>query len=226
MSPESTGTGRPEVREMVVVHGMFRHVLGRLPAQVRAVPGGDHEKAGVVVDHVDLAVDALHHHHTAEDRHLWPVLMDRAQPDHEVIERMESQHEGLAGLLERVQVQAAQFRYSAAAGDGEHLAATLEGLTAALEEHLADEEEHILPLAEQHLSAAEWDHLGQEATKSLSTEQRVLMMGMLKDSASSADAELLLHHAPILVTKVGWPLVMHRQYEAYQRRLAEATQGA
>jgi hemerythrin-like domain-containing protein len=224
MAQESTD--RPVVREMVVVHGMFRQVLGQLPAQVRAVPDGDREKAGVVVDHVDLGVDALHDHHTAEDRHLWPLLMQRAQPDREVIERMESQHEGLAGLLERVQVQAAQFRYTGTAADGEHLAATIEGLTAALEEHLADEEEHILPLAEQHLSAAEWDHLGEEATKSLSNEQRVLMMGMLKDSASPQDADLLLHHAPVLVTKVGWPLVMHRQYEAYQRRLAEATPGA
>jgi len=152
--------------------------------------------------------------------------MDRARPDHEVIERMESQHEGLAGLLERVQVQAAQFRYSGAAGDGEHLAATLEVLVEALEEHLSDEEAHILPLAEQHMSAAEWDHLGQEATKSLSTEQRVLMMGLLKESATAEDADLLLHHAPILVTKVGWPLVMHRQYEAYQQRLADATPGA
>jgi hypothetical protein len=25
------------------------------------------------------------------------------------------------------------------------------------------------------------------------------------------------------VTKVGWPLVMHRQYESYMRRLTDAT---
>jgi hemerythrin-like domain-containing protein len=222
----SDATGRPVVREMVVVHGMFRQTLGRLPAQVRAVPDGDKAKAAVVVDHIDLGVDALHHHHTAEDRLLWPVLMERAQPEHEVVERMESQHEGLAALLERVQVQAAQFRYTGAATDGAHLAATLEGLSAALDEHLSDEEAHILPLVEQHMTAAEWDHLGQEATRSLSTEQRVVMMGLLKQSASREDADLLLHHAPILVTKVGWPLVMHRQYEAYMRRLEEAAPGA
>jgi hemerythrin-like domain-containing protein len=219
-------TDRPVVREMVVVHGMFRQTLGRLPAQVRAVPDGDKAKAGVVVDHIELGVDALHHHHTAEDRLLWPMLMERAQPERDVVERMESQHEGLAALLERVQVQAAQFRYTGTAGDGEHLAATLEALTLALDEHLSDEEAHILPLVEQHMTVAEWDHLGQEATKSLTNEQRVLMMGLLKDSASPQDADLLLHHAPILVTKVGWPLVMHRQYEAYLRRLEDAAPGA
>jgi iron-sulfur cluster repair protein YtfE (RIC family) len=218
--------GRPVVREMVVVHGMFRHALGRLPAQVRAVPDGDRASAGVVVDHIDLGVDALHHHHTAEDRFLWPVLMERARPQRDVVERMEAQHEGLAGLLERVQVQAAQFRYTGAASDGEHLATTLDALSLALEEHLADEEAHILPLVEQHLTTAEWDNLGQQATKSLSTEQRVVMMGMLKQSTSPEEADLLLHHAPILVTKVGWPLVMHRQYEAYMHRLAQAAPGA
>ncbi len=211
---------------MVVVHGMFRHALGRLPAQVRAVPDGDRASAGVVVDHIDLGVDALHHHHTAEDRFLWPLLMERSQPQRDVVERMEARHEGLAGLLERVQVQAAQFRYTGAASDGEHLATTLDALSGALEEHLADEEAHILPLVEQHLTTAEWDNLGQQATKSLSTEQRVVMMGMLKQSTSPEEADLLLHHAPILVTKVGWPLVMHRQYEAYMHRLAQAAPGA
>lgn len=218
-------TGRPQVREMVVVHGMFRHALGRLPAQVRAVPDGDRDKAGVVVDHIELGVDALHHHHTAEDRLLWPVLMERAGPDRDVVERMEAQHEGLAGLLERVQVQAAQFRYTASSADGEHLAGTLQTLADKLDEHLSDEEAHILPLAEQHMNGPEWDRLGQEATKGLSLEQRVVMMGMLKESATPEDADLLLHHAPVLVTKVGWPVVMHRQYESYMRRLTEATSG-
>lgn len=217
---------RPVVREMVVVHRMFRAALEALPRQVRAVPDGDKAKAGVVVDHIELGVSALHHHHTAEDRNLWPVLMDRATPDRDVVERMEAQHEGLATLLERVQVQAAEFRYTASTADGEQLAGTLGALYAALDEHLRDEEAHILPLVEQHMSTAEWDHLGQEASKGLTTEQKVLMMGMLLETSTPQDADLLLHHAPILITKVGWPLVMHRQYEAYKHRLAEATSGA
>jgi hemerythrin-like domain-containing protein len=216
---------RPVVREMVVVHGMFRAALEHLPAQVRSVPDGAKAKAAVVVDHIELGVSALHHHHTAEDRNLWPVLMDRAEPDREVVQRMESQHEGLATLLERTQVQAAQFRYTASSPDGEHLAATIEALYTALDEHLRDEEAHILPLVEQHMTVAEWDHLGQEASKGLSNEQRVLMMGMLLETSTPEDADLLLHHAPVLITKVGWPLVMHRQYEAYKHRLAEATSG-
>jgi hemerythrin-like domain-containing protein len=217
---------RPVVREMVVVHRMFRAALEALPQQVRAVPDGDRARAGVVVDHIELGISALHHHHTAEDRNLWPVLMNRATPDRDVVERMEAQHEGLATLLERVQVQAAEFRYTASSADGEQLAGTLAALYAALDEHLRDEEAHILPLVEQHMSAAEWDHLGQEASKGLTTEQKVLMMGMLLETSTPEDADLLLHHAPILITKVGWPLVMRRQYEAYKHRLAEATSGA
>lgn len=210
---------------MVVVHGMFRYSLSQLPSLVRGVPDGHHEKAGVVVDHIDLGVSALHHHHTAEDRHLWPVLMDRAAPDRDVIQRMEDQHEGLAGMLERVQVQAAQFRYSASAADGETLAGTLQELHLLLDEHLADEEAHVLPLVQEHMSVEEWDHLGQEATKSLSMEQRVVMMGMLKETTPPEEAALLLQHAPIVVTKLGWPLAMRRQYEHYMRRLQEASSG-
>jgi hemerythrin-like domain-containing protein len=216
----------PDVHEMLVVHGMFRRALGEMPARVRGVPDGDRVKADVVVDHIELGVSALHHHHTAEDHHLWPVLLARATPQRELVERMESQHEGLAARLERVQTHAADFRYDPSTANGERLATTLEGLEEVLEEHLQDEEAHILPLAAEHMSAAEWNTLGQEALRSLTTTQKELMMGMLLEYSSPEDAQRLLHHAPILVTKVGWPLVMHRQYEAYKRRLDEASSGA
>lgn len=216
----------PDVHEMLVVHSMFRRALGELPARVRGVPDGDKAKADVVVDHIELGVSALHHHHTAEDHHLWPVLLSRATPERELIERMESQHEGLAGRLERVQTHAADFRYDPSSANGERLANTLEGLGEVLEEHLQDEEAHILPLAEQVMTADEWNELGREASRSLSTTQKELMMGMLLEYSSPEDAQRLLHHAPILVTKVGWPLVMRRQYEAYKQRLDSASTSA
>jgi hypothetical protein len=129
-------------------------------------------------------------------------------------------------MLERMQVQTAEFRYSASVIDGDTLAGTLERLHLLLEEHLADEEAHVLPLVEEHMTVKEWDHLGQEATKSLSMEQRVVMMGMLEEATPPEQAELLLHPAPILITKVGWPLASRRQYEHYMRRLAEASSDA
>ena len=108
-----TTAARPDTSEMVVVHNVFRRLFGDLPGLLRAAPPGDRARAAVLADLYTEVATALHHHHTAEDELLHPVLVDRVGVDRPLVLRGEEQHERVHELLERAGVQVERFRASA-----------------------------------------------------------------------------------------------------------------
>ncbi len=109
-SPTPSGAqvaDRPETWEMVVVHRVFRREFGALPGLVRAVPAGNVRRAAVVLAHLRELAEVLHHHHTAEDELVWPLLLERVGLDRPLVLRMEEQHERVGALLDRARCQAA-----------------------------------------------------------------------------------------------------------------------
>jgi len=149
---------------MVVVHRLLRRGFGALPALVRAVPGRDVARAGVVLTHLRELGENLDHHHKAEDDLLWPLLLDRVDLDRPLVLRMEEQHERVGVLLDRARAQAGTFGREATVEAIEALAVTLSSLAAALEEHLDDEERDVLPLVERHVTVREWDAVRERVT--------------------------------------------------------------
>jgi hypothetical protein len=148
---------------MVVVHDSIRRQFGAAPALVRGVAVGDAARTAVVADHVHLLGELLHHHHTGEDRLLWPVLQPRVPADVvTTVERMEAQHEGIAQTQATVTAALSAWRAGAGEADREALATALDELHERITEHLGAEEQHILPLAAEHMTAAEWQRLGEE----------------------------------------------------------------
>lgn len=83
---------------MAVVHRVFRREFGALPAYIRAVRAGDTDRAAVPAEHLHDLLTGLHHHHEAEDRMLWPLLLERASLEKDLIHTMEAQHERVAFL--------------------------------------------------------------------------------------------------------------------------------
>src|SRR3954470_16059593 len=150
---------RPDTREMIVIHNVFRRVFGDLPGLIRGVPDGDAVRAAVLADAFVEVATGLHHHHSNEDELLWPMLLERVQLERSFVLRAEEQHERVHELLERGHVRAASFRTDPSAEKREAFAATVADLDAVLREHMADEERDILPLVEQHLTVAEWEQL-------------------------------------------------------------------
>jgi iron-sulfur cluster repair protein YtfE (RIC family) len=211
-----TGTTetRPDTREMVVVHDMFRREFGELPALVRGVPAGDTARAGVVVDFVDELANGLHHHHTGEDELMWPLLLERDRADSALVLRMEEQHGRIADLHDRVVAQAAEFRRAADPVTGEALAATLARLHAALVEHLAEEEAEILPIVERVMSPSEWEALGERGRAGLSKDRLLIQLGYLLHGTSPADRSMFLAKLPF-PARVAWWLVGRRQFASH-----------
>jgi hemerythrin-like domain-containing protein len=219
IDPAATETeGRVQTWEMVVVHRVFRREFDALPALVRAVPPGDVDRAGVVLGHLRELAGSLHHHHTAEDELVWPLLLERVDLDRPLVLRMEEQHERVADLLEHADAQAGAFAADASPATGETLAATLTQLTAALEEHLDDEEREVLPLVERHLTVAEWDAVGERARASLPKDRLLIQLGAILEGCSPQEARRFLGMLP-LPARLAWRLVGRRAYRAERARI-------
>jgi hemerythrin-like domain-containing protein len=209
---------RPDTREMIVIHNVFRRIFGDLPGLVRGVAAGDSARAGVLADAFVEVATGLHHHHTNEDEILWPRLLDRVEVERNFVLRAEEQHERVHELLERGHVRAAMFRTDPSAEKRESFASTVAELDAALREHMADEERYILPLVEQHLSVAEWAQLGERGRAGIPKDRLLVQLGWILDGLDAAQRREFLQGMP-RAARVAWRLLGRRKFEQERRRI-------
>ncbi|QYB02444.1 hemerythrin domain-containing protein [Rhodococcus sp. USK10] len=216
MTTPTAHTTRPDTREMVVVHNCFRRQFAALPALVRRVPAGDTARAAEVVAFFEELATALHHHHSSEDDLLWPKLLDRAPTDAALVLRMEEQHERISELLSLAQSQGAAF--TADAVDGEPLAKTLTALSAALGEHLGEEERHILPMAEQFMTLAEWQEMGDRGRASIPKDRLLVFLGFILQGATPEERRMFLSEMPF-AARMAWSILGRRAFRKDYRRI-------
>ena len=222
MTTTTGSTGAlPDVNEMRVVHRAFRREFGLVPGLVRRVPEGDTRRAAVVARHLRFALAGLHMHHTGEDEYLWPLLLERAAPHAELVETMQAQHERVDSYAAQIAALLDGWEASASTVRGEQLARLVEDFTAALVEHLDLEEREILPLCTAHVTAQEWNRLGEHGREHMSPRQLPLLLGAALEEASEAERAAMLGAMPapvrLLVRTVGaW------QYRRYVRRVRAA----
>ena len=67
-----------DVRDMAIVHRLFRQVYDESARLVRAAPVPSRGRVTFLADHIDLALEGLHNHHEDEDTLLYPKLLERA----------------------------------------------------------------------------------------------------------------------------------------------------
>ena len=209
--------GRPDTREMVIIHDVFRRLFGDLPGLIRSAPAGDRARAGVLTDMYSELADGLQHHHHGEDEMLWPLLLERVGADDAAVGNAEEQHHRLHELLERAQPLAEAYRAAASPAARDAFAATVEELDAALREHMADEERSVLPLVEAHLSVAEWEALGERQRAGIPKDRLLIQLGWILDGLSAGERAAFLRKMP-LPARIAWRLVGRRKFERERRR--------
>lgn len=215
----TTTTTALDTRDMVVVHDALRREYRLMPDLVRGVAPGDSLRTQVVADHVALVAGLLHHHHTGEDRLLWPVLLPRvADEAADTVQLMERQHVGIHQAQERADAALARWRADGDDAAREELADALTEVGARLTEHLAAEEAHLLPLAAHHLTADEWARLGEEGMAGVEKKQLPLVLGLLMYQADPEVIAGMLAHAPLPVRMV-MPHVAPRTRNRYVRHV-------
>ncbi|GAA4350647.1 hemerythrin domain-containing protein [Angustibacter luteus] len=200
-------TERPDTRDMVTVHRFLRREFRLAPGLVERVAAGDVQRAALVGQHLDFMSEFLHHHHSAEDEVLWPVLVERV-PDElaPLVELMEAQHERVDELLQQINALVPPWTRTASATDRDRLAALLAELYVGLHEHMEAEETRILPLAASCLTVAEWKRVGEVATGEHPKRQLPLILGMIEYEGDPEVVAELVANAPRLLRLIVPPL--------------------
>ena len=202
--------------EMAVIHRIFRRGFPLIADLVHRAPPGSTARSEPIAQHLDFLLNGLHNHHTGEDEHIWPRLLERAQPQAEMITRMEAQHAVVAERSNRVHALSEAWRRTAV--DGEDLVASLDTFTAALVEHLDDEEENVVPLIRAHITADEWTYFGELTFEKFTNPEKLVATGTLEEVATPEEAAWFLGTLPIPI-KVMWRLVGRRKYARYMHRV-------
>jgi len=203
-----------DTRIMPVIHTLFRRELRLAGGLLRSVTAGDTARAAVVADHLDLVGTVLHHHHTAEDDLLWPLLLERVPDDlAPIVHLMESQHGRVEQLLGDIRPLLAQWRRTAAASERDAMASLYDELYVALAEHLDAEEQRLLPIAARSMTQQEWERMGEVARAGTPKDQQFVVLGMIAYDGGPEGVALLMHGAP---PPVRW-LVPRLGTRAYRR---------
>jgi hemerythrin-like domain-containing protein len=132
-----------------VLHGLL-YLVHEIRAH-RIEP--DFALLGAMVYYIDTFPERFHH--PKEDAWLFRLLLLRHPPAAEIIARLQSEHRAGSGKLR--QLEQALIRYQQGGRDEfPAFAAAVEAYVAFERNHIRSEETEVLPLAQQHLTPADW----------------------------------------------------------------------
>ncbi|WP_035859522.1 hemerythrin domain-containing protein [Cryptosporangium arvum] len=160
--PRSAGEPVPDILGMKLAHRVMLKDAARLVALAADLAAGrtayDRKRAQAVAAYVVDFADSVHHHHTAEDEILWPVIAASAGP-HIDLTALTDDHSVLDPRLD--QLRSAATRFAAAPGEDTAtvLAVGLAELRDLLNEHIADEEVSVFPVIEEYVSVGNWQEV-------------------------------------------------------------------
>jgi hemerythrin-like domain-containing protein len=223
MTARSAAQKLCDTSDMVIVHRMFRRECALLPQLVAAVTDGDLAQARAVAGHAHEVLDMLHHHHVGEDDLLWPRLSARTRLHAELLARMDSQHQGLAVLLDQAATAFTGWRDAPTAPHSTALTALLEQLSAGLNEHFDEEESAVLPIVERVITAAEYQEVGKRGLVSIPLTRRLIVLGYLLEDTTLRERRDFLAAVPAPV-RLAYRVIGARQHRRETTRLRRPLQ--
>ena len=216
-------TSKPiEVRDMAIVHRMFRRAYDEAARLVRAAPTPSPGRVTFLADHIDLVLGGLHAHHQDEDELLYPKLIERAPEQAPMTEQVEHEHQVIATALDAAMAACATWRQRPSAETGEALAVALDHLNEVVQPHLDDEEQKVVPLAAVTLTQQEWDAMGKRGMSSVPRNKRAVAAGMMLEPLDAADRAYMMKHMPAPV-RLLFPLLVERPWNKYANTLRHGT---
>ncbi len=100
---QTNAAPRPDVNDMVAVHGVFRDTLGAAPALIGGASDGDAARVALVANYYDNILHFLEVHHESEEQLVFPLLRQRCPADGPLVERLEAEHVEALALLQQAQ---------------------------------------------------------------------------------------------------------------------------
>ena len=153
--------GPHDMTGMYVMHHAFRRDLAAFTSSVRATPLGDGTTWRALQRRWSRFHDCLHHHHTAEDTHYWPVLLTAVEArgtraDIAEVRAMSEEHAGIDPLLTAITDGFAAVVDHPCEEHRNALDIRITGLREVLAEHLTHEEGVVLPLVQRVMTHEEF----------------------------------------------------------------------
>jgi len=216
-------TSQPiDVRDMAIVHRLFRQAYDEAARLVRAGPAPSPGRVTFLADHIDLTLGGLHSHHQDEDELLYPKLIERAPEQAPMTEQVEHEHQVIATALDAASAACATWRQRPSAETGEALAAALDHLNTVVQPHLDDEEQKVVPLAAVTLTQQEWDAMGKRGVAWIPRSKRGIAFGMILEPLDAADRAYMMRALPAPI-RVLYPVMIERPWKKYAATLRTGT---
>jgi len=213
-------TPKCQSTDMVLVHKVFRREFGLLPAMMRAVEPDDSARAAVVSAHCRELTTALRHYHAAESELLMPKFQRRAPLDPTVERHMLQRHRTHLALLDELDGLLPLWDEAADPELGNLLADIVTELAAEVAGHLDAIEDLLLPLADQHITPAEWLQLGLRSAGWIPLTRMAVLLGALLEDATPQERQNLLGKVPG-PARLLFRMVGREQYAREMRVLRE-----
>ena len=155
-----TAEGPYDQTGMYVMHHALRRDFLHFVAAVQNTPVSQQEVWTALAQRWDRFADILHHHHKAEDDHLWPVLLKHAeqsgsQEDLQLLSDMEAEHARIGPALKACHDAFAAMLEHPCEDHRNALETRLTEAQEGLLEHLAHEEGQALPMLQRTVSEDE-----------------------------------------------------------------------
>jgi iron-sulfur cluster repair protein YtfE (RIC family) len=144
----------PYVYGMAAVHKIYRSSFASAPAFIESAVEDEHRRA-LVANYYTNILASVGSHHDGEEECLFPLLIERAPKQRDVVELGIEEHQQVLALLAAATTANASWESK---GDAEtqELVSALGSLDRALSAHLDHEEGMIVPLAIEHVTVEEW----------------------------------------------------------------------
>src|SRR5215468_3735283 len=211
-----------DVRDMAIVHRLFRQAYDEAARLVRAGPTPSPGRVTFLADHIDLVLGGLHSHHQDEDELLYPKLIERAPEQVPMTEQVEHEHQVIATALDAASAACATWRQRPSAETGEALAAALDHLNTVVQPHLDDEEQKVVPLAAVTFTQQEWDAMGKQGVAWIPRNKRGIAFGMILEPLGEADRAYMMRSLPAPVRML-YPVLIARPWKKYAATLRTGT---
>lgn len=155
-----TAEGPHDQTGMYVMHHALRRDFARFAAAVEGTPTSEQAVWAALERRWVAMAEVLHHHHSAEDAHLWPLLQRHAEADGDevglqLLADMEAEHADVDPALDNVHAAFTAMSEHPCTDHRNALEIRLGAAHELLLVHLAHEEKHALPMLQRTLSVEE-----------------------------------------------------------------------
>ena len=180
-----TSTATPDLSGFLLAHRAMRQEFGLLAKA--ALQPFDLERRRLFEEQVEMVLYVLHHHHTAEDTELWPMLRERAPIARPDFDLLEAEHEQLDPLFAIVGDTTVPMAERAAALFDIHLL---------INAHLDREERVAVPLMRRHITVEEWEAQGRRVQKELGLRRIPRVFGWIASAGTDEQVAAALAEVP------------------------------